>query len=73
MELPKDVLSIIREYARPIGLRLDWRLGCYCNRGWEDGNWDYRTYTFRQTIHMMKEINDFRYAYHHIEIFQMVL
>jgi len=25
MVLPDDVLQIIREYARPIGLRLDWR------------------------------------------------
>lgn len=73
MELPDEVLSIIREYAQPLGLRLDWRLGCYCNREWEDGTWDYRNYTFRQTIHLMKEIADFRYAYHHIDIFQMVL
>lgn len=25
MEFPEDVLSLIRAYARPIGLRLDWR------------------------------------------------
>ncbi len=28
-ELPDDVLGLIREYSRPIGLRLDWRLGCF--------------------------------------------
>jgi len=32
MELPDDVLGLIREFSRPFGLRLDWRLGCYINR-----------------------------------------
>ena len=32
MELPDDILGIIREYSRPIGLRLDWRKGCYIKR-----------------------------------------
>jgi hypothetical protein len=32
MELPEDILGLIREYSRPIGLRLDWRLGSYIKR-----------------------------------------
>jgi hypothetical protein len=32
MELPDDILQIIYEYSRPIGLRLDWRKGSYINR-----------------------------------------
>ena len=28
-ELPDDVLGLIREYSRPIGLKTTWRLGCY--------------------------------------------
>jgi hypothetical protein len=32
MELPDDVLAIIKEYSRPIGLRLDWRKGSYIKR-----------------------------------------
>ena len=32
MELPEDVLGLIREFSRPIGLRLDWRKGSYINR-----------------------------------------
>jgi hypothetical protein len=31
MELPDDVLNIIKEYAQPI-TRPDWRRGCYYNR-----------------------------------------
>ena len=31
MELPDDVLMIIKEYSMPM-TRLDWRLGCYYNR-----------------------------------------
>jgi hypothetical protein len=31
MELPDDVLMIIKEYSKPI-TRPDWRLGCYYNR-----------------------------------------
>jgi len=31
MELPEDVLMIIREYSKPL-TRPDWRLGCYYNR-----------------------------------------
>jgi hypothetical protein len=30
--LPDDVLGLIKEYSRPIGLRLDWRKGCYLKR-----------------------------------------
>ena len=29
MELPDDILGLIREYSKPIGLRLNWRLGCF--------------------------------------------
>jgi len=72
MELPNEVLSIIQEYARPIGLRLDWRRGCYCNQHWINTHY-YDNYTFRQSIKIMKDIADFRYSYHHIELFQMVL
>jgi hypothetical protein len=32
MELPDDILGLIREFSRPIGLRLDWRKGCYIKR-----------------------------------------
>jgi len=31
MELPDDVLKIIKEYSQPI-TRPDWRKGCYYNR-----------------------------------------
>jgi len=31
MELPDDILSIIKEYSQPIS-RPDWREGCYFNR-----------------------------------------
>jgi hypothetical protein len=31
MELPDDVLMIIKEYAQPM-TRPDWRKGCYYNR-----------------------------------------
>lgn len=31
MELPDDVLKIIKEYSQPI-TRPDWRQGCYYNR-----------------------------------------
>ena len=44
MELPDDVLNIIREYSKPIGLRLDWRKGCYFNR------FPYRIYNIRYTF-----------------------
>jgi len=30
MELPDDVLFIIREYSKPI-TKSNWRDGCYCN------------------------------------------
>jgi hypothetical protein len=32
MELPDDVLQIISKYSKPLGLRLDWRLGSYIKR-----------------------------------------
>jgi hypothetical protein len=31
MELPDDVLKLIKEYSMPFGLRKDWRLGSYMN------------------------------------------
>jgi len=31
MELPDDILNIIKEYSQPI-TRPDWRKGCYYNR-----------------------------------------
>jgi len=31
MELPDDILNIIREYSKPL-TRPDWREGCYYNR-----------------------------------------
>jgi hypothetical protein len=31
MELPDDVLNLIKEYAQPL-TRPDWRKGCYFNR-----------------------------------------
>jgi len=31
MELPDDILKIIKEYSQPI-TRPDWRQGCYYNR-----------------------------------------
>jgi len=32
MELPDEIVGIIREYSKPLGLRLDWRLGSYVKR-----------------------------------------
>jgi hypothetical protein len=29
MILPDDILGLIRDFSRPIGLRLDWKMGCY--------------------------------------------
>jgi hypothetical protein len=31
MELPDDILKLIKEYSMPV-TRPDWRKGCYCNR-----------------------------------------
>jgi hypothetical protein len=73
MELPPEILSIIKEYSRPIGTRSDWRKGCFVNRSWVDNGFYYESYSFKATIKLMKQINDFRYNYHHIEIFNMVL
>ena len=73
MELPKEILSIIREYSSPIGLRIDWRKGCYVNRHWVDSGFYYESYSFRATINLIKEINDFRYHYHHIDFWEIEL
>jgi hypothetical protein len=35
MELPDDILNIIKEYSKPI-TRPDWREGCYYNRHLDD-------------------------------------
>ena len=32
MEFPNDILTIIKEYSKPIGLRLDWKRGSYIKR-----------------------------------------
>lgn len=32
MELPNEIVGLIREYSKPLGLRLDWRLGSYVKR-----------------------------------------
>jgi len=33
MELPDDILSLIREYSKPM-TRSNWRDGCYVNINW---------------------------------------
>jgi hypothetical protein len=73
MEFPPEILSIIKEYSRPIGTRSDWRMGCYINRNWVDNGFYYESYSFGATILLIKQINDFRYNYHHIELFEMIL
>ena len=46
MELPDDVLRIIKEYSMPI-TRLDWRKGCYFNR------YPYRIHDVEYTLKYM--------------------
>ena len=45
MELPDDVLSIIKEYSMPI-TRSDWRKGCYYNRFPYKVNKNYFTFKY---------------------------
>lgn len=73
MEFPPEILSIIREYSRPIGTRSDWRKGCFVNQYWVDTGFYYESYSFSATLKLIKDINDFRFTYHHIELFEMVL
>lgn len=55
MELPDDILMIIKEYSMPI-TRPDWRKGCYFNR------YPYRVnnklYTFKYMIRLIHKIHE---------------
>ena len=54
MELPDDILIIIKEYSMPI-TRPDWRKGCYFNR------YPYRIhnklYTFKYMLRLLYKIH----------------
>jgi len=74
MEFPPEILSIIKEYIRPIGLRLDWRKGCYCNRNWYDnGTYYFGNANFKMTIKLMRDIADFRYSRSFIDLWEIEL
>lgn len=55
MELPDDILMIIKEYSMPIS-RPDWRQGCYFNRH------PYKIldklYTFKYMIKLLHKIRE---------------
>lgn len=57
MELPEDVLMIIKEYAQPI-TRPDWRLGCYYNR------FPYRIYNIKYKFKYFVLLIYRMYRYH---------
>lgn len=73
MEIPPEILSIIREYSRPIGLRTDWRKGCYINQNWVDTGYYYESYSFSATIQLIKDINDFRFHRSYIDLWEIEL
>ena len=53
MELPDDVLKIIKEYSMPI-TRPDWRKGCYYNRyPFKINN---KLYTFKYMLRLVYKI-----------------
>ena len=54
MELPDDVLKIIKEYSMPI-TRSDWRKGCYFNRYPFNVNKKY--YTFKFMLRLIYKIH----------------
>lgn len=55
MELPDDVLRIIKEYSMPIS-RPDWRQGCYFNRHpYKIVN---KLYTFKYMIKLLHKIQE---------------
>jgi hypothetical protein len=67
MELPPELLSIIKEYSMPLS-RPDWRQGCYANRLY-DGYY----YNFKQTIRIMIQLIDYRYNTYQVDLFEIVL
>jgi hypothetical protein len=60
MELPDDILGLIREFSRPIGLRLDWRKGCYIKRNMF---LDLGTELFIQKNYMYRIVNNFNLSF----------
>jgi hypothetical protein len=53
MELPDDILKIIKEYSMPI-TRPDWRKGCYFNRfPFKINN---KLYTFKYMLRLVYKI-----------------
>ena len=55
MELPDDVLRIIKEYSMPIS-RPDWRQGCYYNRF--PYNILGKLYTFKYMLKLIHKIHE---------------
>ena len=66
MELPPEIVNIIRDYSKPIGLRLDWRQGCYYNRHVNKNlmYYCYGTHTYTEIIETLKKIHDFKLRFH---------
>ena len=55
MELPDDVLRIIKEYSMPIS-RPDWKKGCYFNRHpYKINN---KLFTFKYLLKLCKRIHE---------------
>ena len=54
MELPDDILKIIKEYSQPL-TRPDWRKGCYFNRRPYRVNNKY--YTFKFMLRLLYKIH----------------
>lgn len=54
MEIPDDILMIIKEYSMPIS-RPDWRQGCYFNRHpYKINN---KLYTFKYMLRLIYKIH----------------
>ena len=63
MELPDDILNIIREYSKPI-TRPDWREGCYYNRRMRDVV--EHDLTFEEVVEIIVQVErsqEFNYEY----------
>ena len=67
MELPDELLSIIKQYSMPL-TRPDWRLGCYANRIHKN-----RLYYLNKTIKIMIQIIDYRYNNYLVDLFELIL
>ena len=55
MELPDDILMIIKEYSMPIS-RPDWRQGCYFNR--HPFKINNKLYTFKYMLRLLYKIHE---------------